>query len=261
MTKSQFSDWDTTAANNSDINDIPLAESQMRVHHTNNAIREVMAQLRTSIEPGAQVNNFAGSTGSTDNALLRADGTGGATLQASSVTVDDSGNMSGVGTLGVGAITTTGLLTVDGQIKFPATQNASSDANTLDDYEEGTWTPGISFNGGTTGITYSVQNGQYIKIGQFVSAFFSDIRLTSKGSDTGTARVTGLPFTQAGGGFGTCKYYTGLSSISTIIFNCQAGQTYVLVSAFGAVNIQSVTDSNFTDTSFIVGALCYNATA
>ena len=33
MTKSQFSGWDTTAANNSDINDIPLAESRMRVHH------------------------------------------------------------------------------------------------------------------------------------------------------------------------------------------------------------------------------------
>lgn len=41
---------------------------------------------------------IGGSTGSTDNRLLRADGTGGATLQASAITVDDSGNMSGVGT-------------------------------------------------------------------------------------------------------------------------------------------------------------------
>jgi len=50
------------------------------------------------MEAGAEVNNFAGSTGATDNRLLRADGTGGATLQASAITVDDSGNMSGVGT-------------------------------------------------------------------------------------------------------------------------------------------------------------------
>lgn len=101
MTKSQFSDWDTTAANNSDINDIPLAESQMRVHHTNNAIREVMAQLRTSIEPGAQVNNFSGTTGGNDNRILRADGTGGATLQASSAVIDDSGNMTITGNCAV----------------------------------------------------------------------------------------------------------------------------------------------------------------
>ena len=39
---------------------------------------------------------IGGSTGSTDNAILRADGTGGSTLQSSGVTIDDSGNM-GVG--------------------------------------------------------------------------------------------------------------------------------------------------------------------
>jgi len=46
-----------------------------------------------------------GSTGSTDNRLLRADGTGAHTLQNSAVTVDDSGNMSGVGTLSAGVTT------------------------------------------------------------------------------------------------------------------------------------------------------------
>jgi len=38
-----------------------------------------------------------------------------------------------------------------GQIKFPATQNSSADANTLDDYEEGTWTPTLP-NGGTVTV-------------------------------------------------------------------------------------------------------------
>lgn len=42
---------------------------------------------------------IGGSTGSNDNRVLRADGTGGATLQASAVTIDDSGNVSGVGTV------------------------------------------------------------------------------------------------------------------------------------------------------------------
>jgi hypothetical protein len=53
--------------------------------------------------------NF-GTTGATDNRLLRADGTGGLTVQSSAVTVDDSGNMSGVGTLSISGTFTTGGL-------------------------------------------------------------------------------------------------------------------------------------------------------
>ena len=44
---------------------------------------------------------IGGSTGATDNRVLRSDGTGGATAQASSVTIDDNGNVSGVGSLTV----------------------------------------------------------------------------------------------------------------------------------------------------------------
>jgi len=42
---------------------------------------------------------IGGSTGTTDNSLLRADGTGEKTLQNSAVTIDDSGNLTGVGTI------------------------------------------------------------------------------------------------------------------------------------------------------------------
>lgn len=60
-----------------------------------------------------------------------------------------------------------------GQIKFPATQVASSDANTLDDYEEGTWTPAISFaTPGNQSIVYSTQQGNYTKIGRLVTLSF-----------------------------------------------------------------------------------------
>ena len=79
-------------------------------------------------------------------------------------------------------------------ITFPATQNPSSNANTLDDYEEGTWTPGIAFGGGTTGITYSAGNiGAYTKIGRSV-LLVANCLLTNKGSSTGAATLTGLPF-------------------------------------------------------------------
>lgn len=81
-----------------------------------------------------------------------------------------------------------------GQIKFPATQNPSADVNTFDDYEEGTFTPAINFGGGSTGLTYSVQTGIYTKVGNVVNYVLA-IRLTNKGSSTGNAQITGLPFT------------------------------------------------------------------
>jgi hypothetical protein len=64
----------------------------------------------------------------------------------------------------------------------------------LADYEEGTWSPGISFGGATTGITYSNQNGYYTKIGNVVT-LSCYLALTNKGSATGAAKITGLPFT------------------------------------------------------------------
>lgn len=92
------------------------------------------------------------------------------------------------------APTATGLITaLGGQIKFPATQNASSDANTLDDYEEGTWTPSVRIGGVTTGITYSVQVGAYVKVGG-VCTVSGYVLLSSKGGLTGSVVFTGLPF-------------------------------------------------------------------
>jgi hypothetical protein len=67
-------------------------------------------------------------------------------------------------------------------------------ANALDDYEEGTFTPSVAFGGGSTGITYFDQVGNYTKIGRqvFITLY---VALTNAGSSTGTATITGLPFT------------------------------------------------------------------
>jgi len=81
------------------------------------------------------------------------------------------------------------------RIQFPATQAASSDANTLDDYEEGTFTPVIQGSSTAGTQTYSVQSGRYTKIGRLV--FYEVmIRMTAKdGSTAGNISVGGLPFT------------------------------------------------------------------
>lgn len=81
-------------------------------------------------------------------------------------------------------------------INFPDSQVASSDANTLDDYEEGTWTPVIEFGGNAVDVAYGTQVGKYTKIGNTV---FIEARLvlTNNGSSTGTALILGLPFTHS----------------------------------------------------------------
>ncbi len=76
-----------------------------------------------------------------------------------------------------------------GQIVFPATQNASSDANTLDDYEEGTWTP-TDLSG--AGLTFSNQGSAYVKVGQMVLVQ-SYINWPVTGNTTAT-QIGGLPF-------------------------------------------------------------------
>ena len=67
-------------------------------------------------------------------------------------------------------------------------------ANALDDYEEGTWTMGVSFGGASVGVTYGLNTGKYTKIGRQVTVT-GYLTLTSKGSSTGSAKITGLPFT------------------------------------------------------------------
>ena len=73
---------------------------------------------------------------------------------------------------------------------------ANTASNVLDDYEEGTFTPVISFGGGTTGIQYDTQLGFYTKIGRKVMIQIN-VALTNKGSSTGNAVVAGFPFTSA----------------------------------------------------------------
>jgi hypothetical protein len=83
-----------------------------------------------------------------------------------------------------------------GQVKFPATQNASTDVNTLDDYEEGTWTPTLTTDGvNFTSVTYTIQQGKYTKVGNVVH-YWATVYTSAvtKGAATGSVRIGGLPF-------------------------------------------------------------------
>jgi hypothetical protein len=79
-------------------------------------------------------------------------------------------------------------------ITFPATQSASSDANTLDDYEEGTWTPAFATEtAGPMTVTYTAQSGWYTKIGRVVTLTYS-IGWSARTATGSVLQITGQPF-------------------------------------------------------------------
>ena len=78
-------------------------------------------------------------------------------------------------------------------IAFPATQSASSNANTLDDYEEGTWTATLTCGtSGTITLDSSYNTGYYTKIGSRV--FFNVLLVTSSVSSPVGNLIMNLPF-------------------------------------------------------------------
>ena len=129
----------------------------------------------------------------TNGVVIQPDNSGSLVLQTNSgttaLTISTAQNATFAAQATIPTINLTG-----GQITFPATQSASANANTLDDYEEGTWTPAVTFGGAAAGVTYGPFNaGKYTKVGRVVNVC-GTLDLSSKGSSTGNISITGLPF-------------------------------------------------------------------
>jgi hypothetical protein len=133
-------------------------------------------------------------------------------------------------------------------------------ANALDDYEEGTWTMGITFGGGSTGITYVNNTGTYTKIGRQVTVN-GLIQLSNKGTDTGIAKITGLPFTVPNN---TANY----STATLWFFNIDFANQFQSVADINTTNISlfestesgtitSLNDTDFANNSEIILSLTY----
>jgi hypothetical protein len=133
-------------------------------------------------------------------------------------------------------------------------------ANALDDYEEGTWTMGVTFGGAAVGVTYGANTGTYTKIGRQVTVN-GYLALTSKGSSTGNAFITGLPFTI----FNNSAYY----ACAAVRLN---GVTFAnQYQGFGEINtttiklenlteagvVSNLTNTNFSDTTDLIISLTY----
>jgi hypothetical protein len=109
-------------------------------------------------------------------------------------------------------------------ITFPATQSASTDANTLDDYEEGTWTP--NQGAGLTVVGAFSSSGSYTKVGRLVTADVRLVGATSIAISANSIALTNLPFTAGAAywfGNGSNAAFTanagfGVNTSSTVIY-------------------------------------------
>jgi hypothetical protein len=144
-------------------------------------------------------------------------------------------------------------------ITFPATQSASSDANTLDDYEEGTWTPTL---GGTS--TYSKQVGEYVKVGQSV-IYAGAMSVSTIGTGSATGAISGLPFTASNinvnrGKAGSVCFFSLNASVASVgIYVDNAGTTLQTTTVAAGGSASTGTASIFANGSQIDFAGSYKS--
>jgi hypothetical protein len=140
--------------------------------------------MASTISAGTTSGTALSMAGDTSGILqLQTNGT------TTAVTINTAQGVQALNCISVGNATPS---TSGAGITFPATQSASTDANTLDDYEEGTWTPAIA--PATGSLTAYTSSGRYTKIGNtvFVSGRFT---ITTAGTAASYAIVSGYPFT------------------------------------------------------------------
>lgn len=144
----------------------------------------------------------------------------------------------------------TRFLATTGLIAFPATQVTSADANTLDDYEEGTWTPAL--NCGTSGsITLSTATGFYTKVGRLVT-LTARCTVLSVSSPLGQLSVGNNPFTSAVF-TGVAVFAAGLEATATspLIGSVQATATIFIDKMVSGVQTNMAADVKAASTILI----------
>lgn len=126
-----------------------------------------------------------------------------------------------------------------------------------------TWTPAITFGGGSTGLTYSSRTGRYTRVGKLIYAS-CEIRLSNKGSSTGAAKIGGLPATAAStaaGGVPSIIWYQMASNFVHVSGGVDSAATTITLVGYtaAAANYASLTHADFANNSIIQMTVMYEA--
>lgn len=155
-------------------------------------------------------------------------------------------------------ITGTGIGSVDSLTPTTIYLGGSGSANALDDYEEGTWNPGV---GGTA--TYDHQRATYTKVGNIVSVSF-DMKINSIGTGS-TTTLSGFPFASSSDVAsliytGSVSYFAQLN-ISNVFLGLymQTGlsQCFFVGGVSSAITISNNAMAIFRDGARVAGSVTY----
>ena len=143
-------------------------------------------------------------------------------------------------------------------------------SNKLDDYEEGTFTPVLEFGNATTGITYNNRDGMYVKVGELVMIQIF-IELSNKGSASGDATISGLPFTMrtlssgwSGVGAGSMTWTNFASRLYSILTNPNRNTQELGISGVsnssGELSAQALNSGDFNNNTYFGITVSYRTT-
>ena len=159
----------------------------------------------------------------------------------------------------INGLTTLAVADVTGSDFLPIYDASAGTDKKTPLFDASTWTPVLSFGGASTGITYTTQTGEYVRIGDLVYVVCK-ITLSSKGSATGTAIVTGLPVASgvslsAGSGV---ILAAGASLVDfRVMFTSSQINLYYATAAY--ISVSAMTDAQFGDTTQLYIAGTYSA--
>jgi hypothetical protein len=186
------------------------------------------------------------------------------------ITINGSGTITGASTLATTVVSptlTTPIVTTTigvgnatpsasgAGITFPSTDlHYSTNANTLDDYEEGIWTPSL---GGTT--TYSTQSGTYTKVGRLV--FIRGILVITTIGTGSTTQISGLPFTNASGSvcpISVGSFFASATSVTSFFASVSNGGSVINVNSLTAAGTTEGSSAIFANSTQFQFSGCYS---
>jgi hypothetical protein len=221
----------------------PTSEDKLNIARIN--LDHVYEALNTIMDTDAADGAVIGAVSlanDANNRLVTADGTGGVKGEANA-TFDGS------------LLDITGAIRTSTGIRF-GTDTAA--ANTLDDYEEGTWTAGLTAStSGTITVNTSQDLMKYTKVGNLVTVM-GDVRVSSVSSPVGVLRITGLPFTVSSGAElsdrTACAVNTTVlgSAINTPMGQVDAGDTSIRVFEFNGTTEANMADKIQASTEIVI---------
>jgi hypothetical protein len=227
----------------------------------------------------ASLLSIAGSSATLVKGIIlrNGDGTDGSSVsldfETSVGTIGDEGSLAGRilglrtggGTTGALTFSTTNAGTLTEKVRILSSggitfNGDTAAANALDDYEEGTWTMGVSFGGASVGVTSSSNTGTYTKVGRQVTVN-GYLALTSKGSSTGNALITGLPFTvgNTNSNYAAASiHFYSISFANQMFARVNKNSTDILLAESTEAGVFSeITDTNFANDSEVMVLATY----